>query len=294
MQGSFLWKSHSLNRHMVLPLASFNLTSSANIENASEHASSQSRPQRKSLPIACAGYVFASKKTKPSLRCNRSFPIGPLPDRKSSIHSMCSESSMLHAAPMFDIIPQIHPTRNAANLPRGKKRGCGGNVSAACVFCREAIAAPVTAPLPEHPLSGHPSAGGYACRWFVRCTNQPEAKARASRWSERSAEAGEPTGAREHVCGSGVILTADVKGAREISAGRSPLAKQVARAVRARQNHAGGVPTNCGSGEQVGRRPRHQAEPRSEERRGSFTAISSFVSPSISCGKTIHSFPTSR
>ena len=215
MQGSFLWKSHSLNRHMALPLASFDLTSSANIENASEHASSQSRPQRKSLPIACAGYVFASKKTKPSLRCNRSFPIGPLPDRKSSIHSMCSESSMLHAAPMFDIIPQIHPTRNAANLPRGKKRGCGGNVSAACVFCREAIAAPVTAPLPEHPLSGHPSAGGYACRWFVRCTNQPEAKARASRWSERSAEAGEPTGAREHVCGPGVILTADVKGARE-------------------------------------------------------------------------------
>ena len=266
MQGSFLWKSHSLNRHMVLPLASFNLTSSANIENASEHASSQSRPQRKSLPIACAGYVFASEKTKPSLRCNRSFPIGPLPDRKSSIHSMCSESSMLHAAPMFDIIPQIHQTRIVANLPRGKKRGCGGNVSAACVFCREAIAAPVTA----------------ACRWFVRCTNQPEAKARASRWSERSEEAGEPTGAREHVCGPGVILTADVKGAREISAGRSPLAKQVARAVRARQNHAGGVPTNCRSGEQVGRRPRHQAEPRSEERRGSFTAISSFVSPSIS------------
>ena len=32
---------------------------------------------------------------------------------------------------------------------------------------------------------------------------------------ERSAEAGEPTGAREHVCGPGVILTASVKGARE-------------------------------------------------------------------------------
>ena len=195
MQGSFLWKSHSLNRHMALPLASFDLTSSANIENASEHASSQSRPQRKSLPIACAGYVFASEKTKPSLRCNRSFPIGPLPDRKSSIHSMCSESSMLHAAPMFDIIPQIHQTRIVANLPRGKKRGCGGNVSAACVFSHKAIAKP-------------------------------------SRWS------------------------------------------------RVRQAE--------------GRRPRHQAEPRSEERRGSFTAISSFVSPSISCGKTIHSFPTSR
>ena len=26
--------------------------------------------------------------------------------------------------------------------------------------------------------------------------------------------------------------------------------------ARARQNHAGGVPANCGSGEQVGRRPR--------------------------------------
>ena len=108
---------------------------------------------------------------------------------------------------------------------------------------------------------------------------------------ERRSEAGEPTGARgnrrlsvvrgvheptrsesegEHVCGPGVILTASVKGAREISAGQSPLAKQVARAVRARQNHAGGVPANCGSVsperseprsgryagcEQVGRRP---------------------------------------
>ena len=68
-------------------------------------------------------------------------------------------------------------------------------------------------------------------------------------------EAGEPTGAREQVCGPDVILTASVKGAREISAGRSPLAQQVARAVRARQNHVGGVPANCGSGEQVGRRP---------------------------------------
>ena len=32
---------------------------------------------------------------------------------------------------------------------------------------------------------------------------------------ERRSEAGEPTGAREHVCGPGVILTASVKGARE-------------------------------------------------------------------------------
>jgi len=32
---------------------------------------------------------------------------------------------------------------------------------------------------------------------------------------KRSAEAGEPTGAREHFCGPSAILTADVKGARE-------------------------------------------------------------------------------
>ena len=31
----------------------------------------------------------------------------------------------------------------------------------------------------------------------------------------RGSEAGEPTGAREHVCGPDVILTAGVKGARE-------------------------------------------------------------------------------
>ena len=57
----------------------------------------------------------------------------------------------------------------------------------------------------------------------------------------------EPTVAREHVCGPDVISTATVNGAREISAGQSPLAKQVARAVRARRNHVGGVPANCGS-----------------------------------------------
>ncbi len=113
---------------------------------------------------------------------------------------------------------------------------------------------------------------------------------------ERRSEAGEPTGARgnrrlsvvravheptrsesegEHVCGPGVILTASVKGAREISAGQSPLAKQVARAVRARQKSCRwgarklrvGIPrgeaeprsgryAGC---EQVGRRPRHRA-----------------------------------
>ena len=118
----------------------------------------------------------------------------------------------------------------------------------------------------------------------------PQGSRSADRWSERSVEAGEPTGAREQVCGPDVILTTGVKGAREISAGRSPLAKQVARAVRARQNHVGGVPANCelvspeakpsreaypptegrcrrqslewwryAGCEQVGRRPRHRA-----------------------------------
>jgi hypothetical protein len=81
-----------------------------------------------------------------------------------------------------------------------------------------------------------------ACRWLVRCTSQPEANARASRWSERSVEAGEPTGARgnrrlsvvravheptrseregEQVCGPGVILTTSAKGAREMHLRRS-------------------------------------------------------------------------
>ena len=43
----------------------------------------------------------------------------------------------------------------------------------------------------------------------------PQGSRRADRWSERSAEAGEPTGAREQVCGPDVILTTGVKGARE-------------------------------------------------------------------------------
>ena len=58
------------------------------------------------------------------------------------------------------------------------ERGRGGCVSAQCDSCRKAIAAP-------------------------------------RRWSERSAEAEEPTGAREQVCGPDMILTASVKGARE-------------------------------------------------------------------------------
>ena len=53
--------------------------------------------------------------------------------------------------------------------------------------------------------------------YAVMHEDEAEAVGRATprRWSERSAEAGEPTGAREQVCGPGVILTASVKGARE-------------------------------------------------------------------------------
>ena len=80
---------------MALPRPSLNFTSAANSEKASEHASSQSSPQRKSQPIAWAGYAFASENTKPSLRCNRSSPIGPLPERKSNIHSMCRKSNII-------------------------------------------------------------------------------------------------------------------------------------------------------------------------------------------------------
>ena len=76
----------------------------------------------------------------------------------------------------------------------------------------------------------------------MRLCFQTQSSRRTKRWSERSAEAGEPTGARgsrrlsvvravheptrsesegEHVCGPGVILTASVKGAREMHLRRS-------------------------------------------------------------------------
>ena len=74
--------------------------------------------------------------------------------------------------------------RRLAPAPEGAMRGRGGGVSAACVFL-------------------------------------PQGSRRDERWSERSGEAGEPTGAREHVCGPGVILTAGVKGAREMHLRRS-------------------------------------------------------------------------
>ncbi len=91
----------------------------------------------------------------------------------------------------------------------------------------------------------------------------------------------------EHVCGPGVILTASVKGAREMhlrrsrqvprraqrGALRSKVARGCARASkscriprrsvaterRRRLNAGCGAPANCGSGEQVGRRPYHRA-----------------------------------
>ena len=65
-------------------------------------------------------------------------------------------------------------------------RGSGGGVSAACVFCRKVVAATndgrSEAQRPESRLSSEVTA---ACRWFVQCTNQPEAKARASTFAGR-------------------------------------------------------------------------------------------------------------
>ena len=49
----------------------------------------------------------------------------------------------------------------------------------------------------------------------MRLCFQTQSSRRTKRWSKRSVEAGEPTGAREHVCGPGVILTTSAKGARE-------------------------------------------------------------------------------
>ena len=93
----------------------------------------------------------------------------------------------------------------------------------------------------------------------------------------------EPTVAREHVCGPDVISTATVNGAREISAGQSPLAKQVARAVRARQNHVGGVPANCGS----------VSPERSEPRSGRYAGCEQ-VGPSPRLPKPKHTPPRTR
>ena len=56
---------------------------------------------------------------------------------------------------------------------------------------------------------------------------------------ERSAEAGEPTGAREHVCGPSAILTADVKGAREGARVKIVLVGRPQTAGRASRSGAG-------------------------------------------------------
>ena len=52
-------------------------------------------------------------------------------------------------------------------------------------------------------------------------------------------EAGEPTGAREHVCGPSVILTADVKGAREGARVKIMLAGRPQTAGRASRSGEG-------------------------------------------------------
>ena len=100
------------------------------------------------------------------------------------------------------------------------------------------------------PAEGSPKGrlrGVLICRAGAEGVFRRNAISRESPVHQRQVGGLEPTVAREHVCGPDVISTATVKGAREISAGRSPLAKQVARAVRARRNHVGGVPANCGS-----------------------------------------------
>ena len=58
-------------------------------------------------------------------------------------------------------------------------------------------------------------AGAVGVFWRHTSYSRPRNYRRDKRWLERSDEAGEPTGAREHGCGPGVILTASVKGARE-------------------------------------------------------------------------------
>ena len=64
------------------------------------------------------------------------------------------------------------------------------------------------------------------------CTYPPRANRRGS-------EAGEPTGAREHVCGPGVILTAGVKGAREGARVKIMLVGRPQTAGRASRSGAG-------------------------------------------------------
>ena len=78
-------------------------------------------------------------------------------------------------------------------------------------------------------------------RWgcFGGMRFQPQGSRRAERWAKRSAEAGEPTGAREHVCGPSVILTASVKGAREGARVKIMLVGRPQTAGRASRSGAG-------------------------------------------------------
>ena len=76
----------------------------------------------------------------------------------------------------------------------------------------------------------------------------PQGSRRAKRWSERSAEAGEPTGAREQVCGPGVILTASVKGAREGARVKIMPVGRPQTAGRASRSGAGHTLVRCGRG----------------------------------------------
>ena len=79
----------------------------------------------------------------------------------------------------------------------------------------------------------------------------------AERWSKRSEEAGEPTGAREQVCGPGVILTASVKGAREGARVKIMLVGRPQTAGRA---------SRSGVGRTIGRRHARQKSAASQTR----------------------------
>ena len=94
--------------------------------------------------------------------------------------------------------------------------------------------------IPRRPKEGAAKralCGVRICRAGAEEVFRRNAISRESPVHQRQVGGLEPTVAREHVCGPDVISTATVNGAREISAGQSPLAKQVARAVRARRNH---------------------------------------------------------
>ena len=79
---------------------------------------------------------------------------------------------------------------------------------------------------------------GSARRSF-RTPTTSEISAKRSWRQKRRSEAGEPTGAREHVCGPSVILTASVKGAREGARVKIMLVGRPQTAGRASRSGAG-------------------------------------------------------